>query len=186
MYIGRLFLKSKIKSKSDFKSKSKQVCFLGYAAFVFEEVSQWFRVTAFSKDGLRGLTWVSAAKELRVFFLGSQRGCGNTHLPAQEGGMMSGGGSSLNGILETEKIQREKNVFVNSRHPPAILQRHTRTQRQCQHRCTSTESKNKREQNKKRKPTVRTGRKVGAKEKEGRYGQLNGAYISRSNKQRRI
>lgn len=65
--------------------------------------------------------------------------------------MMSGGGSSLNGILETEKIQREKNVFVNSRHPPAILQRHTRTQRQCQHRCTSTESKNKTEQNKRRK-----------------------------------
>lgn len=37
---------------------------------------------------------------------------GATDLPAQGGGMMSGGGSSLNGILETEKVKRER--FVNT------------------------------------------------------------------------
>lgn len=37
---------------------------------------------------------------------------GATDLPALGGGMMSWGGSSLDGILETEKVKRER--FVNT------------------------------------------------------------------------
>lgn len=43
---------------------------------------------------------------------------GATDLPAQGGGMMSGGGSSLNGILETEKVKRERFVSTVTIHQP--------------------------------------------------------------------
>lgn len=100
------------------------------------------------------------------YYLFSRRG--DTDLPAQGGGMMSGGGSSLNGILETEKVKRERFVSTVTIHRP-------------QYKATYTEtfSCGRRLAWKSKKSTVGTGRKVGAEEKEGRYGQMKGGYISR-------
>ncbi len=90
--------------------------------------------------------------------------------------MMSGGGSSLNGILETEKVKRECFVSTVTIHQPDYKATYTKT---FSHSRMLTWMK------KGEKSTVRTGRKVGAKEKEGPHSQIKEGYISRKNKHSR-
>lgn len=74
--------------------------------------------------------------------------------------MMSGGGSSLNGILETEKVKREKGLceyIHRGPHYKATKWRHLAEIL--------------------KKTTVRISRKVGQKEKEGPQAE-NRPYVS--------
>ncbi len=73
--------------------------------------------------------WLSAAEQLFLSLGGPLKEWGATDLPAQGGGMMSGGGSSLNGILETEKVKRERFVNTVTIHRPDYKETETTAER---------------------------------------------------------